>query len=74
MVGEHLGVVREDERLVSHRFASALPGYLGWDWTVTVGRVPRGRAATVCEVDLMPGEGALLAPRVGAVGRAAAAG
>lgn len=62
LVGEHLGLERESERLVAHRFATTAPGYPGWTWTVTVARVPRGRIATVCEVDLLPGEGALLAP------------
>lgn len=62
LVGEHLGLVVEGERLVSHRFASTAPGYRGWHWTVTVARVPRSRTATVCEVDLLPGEDAVLAP------------
>lgn len=62
LVGEHLGVVVEGERLISHRFASTAPGYRGWAWTVTVARVPRARTATVCEVNLLPGEDALLAP------------
>jgi len=59
-VGEHLGVVVEGERLVSHRFASAARGYRGWEWTVTVSRVPRGRIATVCEAELLPGSDAIL--------------
>lgn len=62
LVGEHLGSVLEEDRLVSHRFAATAPGYVGWAWTVTIARVPRGRTATVCEVDLLPGAGALLAP------------
>jgi len=61
-VGEHLGAVAEGERLMSHRFAATMPGYRGWHWTVTVARVPRGRTATVCEVELLPGDDALLAP------------
>lgn len=61
-VGEHLGFVMDGERLGTHFFASQDAGYRGWAWAVTVARVPRGRAATVCEVDMMPREGALLAP------------
>ncbi|MFE7406394.1 DUF3027 domain-containing protein [Isoptericola sp. NPDC057559] len=61
-VGEHLGTVAEGERLMSHRFAATMPGYRGWHWTVTLARVPRGRVATVCEVELLPGDDALLAP------------
>ncbi|AEI10962.1 DUF3027 domain-containing protein [Cellulomonas gilvus] len=59
-VGEHLGVVVEGERLVSHRFACLARGYRGWEWTVTVARVPRGRTATVCEAELLPGADAIL--------------
>lgn len=59
-VGEYLGLVIEGERLVSHRFASAARGYRGWEWTVTVARVPRGRTATVCEAELLPGPDAVL--------------
>jgi hypothetical protein len=61
-VGEHLGAVAEGDRLMSHRFAAAMPGYHGWHWTVTLARVPRGRVATVCEVELLPGDEAILAP------------
>ncbi|PVU83368.1 DUF3027 domain-containing protein [Cellulomonas sp. WB94] len=61
-VGEYLGAVADGERLVSHRFACAATGYQGWQWTVTVARVPRGRIATVCEAVLLPGDGAILAP------------
>lgn len=61
-VGEHLGVTRGEQRLVTHRFASTMRGYRGWSWTVTLSRVPRGRVATVCDVALLPGPDALLAP------------
>lgn len=60
-VGEYLGLVVEGERLVSHRFACAAKGYPGWEWTVTVTRVPRGRTPTVCEAELLPGDDAILA-------------
>jgi len=59
-VGEHLGFTVDDERLVSHRFACLARGYRGWEWTVTVARVPRGRTATVCEAELLPGDEAIL--------------
>jgi hypothetical protein len=61
-VGEHLGVHAEGDRLVTHAFASSAPGYRGWFWAVTLARVPRGKVATVDEVVLLPGAGALLAP------------
>ena len=61
-VGEHLGAAAEGERVTVHRFASTHRGYRGWEWTVVLARVPRARVATVSEVVLLPGDGALLAP------------
>lgn len=62
-VGEHEGVAAElGERVVTHYFASDLPGYAGWHWAVTVVRAARAKAATVNEVALLPQAGALLAP------------
>jgi hypothetical protein len=62
-VAEHLGVTAEDTRVATHYFACAHPGYPGWRWAVTVARASRGRQVTVDEVTLVPGEGALSAPR-----------
>lgn len=62
-VGEHLGAAAEGERLVAHRFAADRPGYRGWEWFVAVARAPRSKKVTVCEVGLLPGENALLAPK-----------
>ncbi|HOB05524.1 MAG TPA: DUF3027 domain-containing protein, partial [Propionibacteriaceae bacterium] len=31
-VGDHLGVVADDERVVTHLFACPHPGYQGWRW------------------------------------------
>lgn len=61
-IGEHLGAAAEGDRLIAHRFAAHRPGYLGWEWFVTVARAPRSKKVTVCEVGLLPGENALLAP------------
>lgn len=62
-VGEHLGVVAEQgERIVTHSFASEVPGYSDWRWAVTLVRASRAKAATVNEVVMLPLEGALLAP------------
>lgn len=61
-VGEHLGVVLEGERVATHSFACTAGAYPGWRWAVTLARVPRARKATVSEVHLLPGEGALLSP------------
>jgi hypothetical protein len=62
-VGEHVDARADgDERVLTHLFASTSPAYPGWHWAVTVTRAPRSRAATVDEVVLLPGEGALLPP------------
>jgi len=75
LVGEHLGAVPEpvtpatDDvpadalgEVVTHTFASTLPGYVGWHWAVTLARVPGEDTVTVDEVVLLPGDSALLAP------------
>ncbi len=61
-VGDHLGVEPDDERVVTHLFDAALPGYLGWRWAVTVARASRSRTVTVDEAVLLPGPDALLPP------------
>ena len=61
-VGEHLGAIMVGDRLALHRFESLNPGYPGWVWEVSVARAPRSKKVTVCEVDLIPGSTALLAP------------
>lgn len=62
MVGDHLGVVMEGERLATHAFECRNPAYVGWQWAVTVARAPRAKVVTVSEVVLLPGEQALVAP------------
>lgn len=61
-VGEHLGSHADAERIVTHEFVSLLPGYSGWTWAVTLTRAPRSKSATVDEVVMLPGKGAVLAP------------
>ena len=61
-IGEHLKVVAEGDRLVTHFFECRLAGYRGWQWAVTVTRVPRSKQVTICETALLPGPQALLAP------------
>src|SRR5665647_3527649 len=61
-VGEHMGAVMDAERLATHYFACTATAYPGWRWAITLARVPRGKEATVCETNLVPGEGALLSP------------
>lgn len=61
-VGDHIGVQAEDSRVATHLFACTHRGYPGWRWSVTVARAARARVVTICEVTLVPGEQALLAP------------
>jgi hypothetical protein len=61
-VGDHLGVVADDERVVTHLFACPHRGYEGWQWAVTLVRASRAKAPTVNEVVLLPGPDALRVP------------
>src|SRR5690625_6464017 len=62
VVGEHLGVVAEADRVVTHRFESTQPGYVGWHWSVTVVRAARGKAVAANGWLRLPGAAAVLAP------------
>ncbi len=62
MVGDHIAAVMEDERLATHTFVCLSPAYVGWQWAVTLARVPRAKTVTVTEVVLLPGPDALVAP------------
>jgi len=60
-VGELVHEVEESEGVVTLQYRSLLDGYPSWLWTVSVAQVD-GEEPTVLEAELMPGEGALLAP------------
>lgn len=59
-VGAYAGSV-EEAGAVSVLFDCAMPGYPGWKWTVSIAQVDDAEP-TVLEAELMPAEGALLAP------------
>lgn len=61
-VGDHLGMEMDEDRLATHYFACTAGAYPGWRWAITVARVPRSKTVTVCETNLVPGDGALLSP------------
>jgi hypothetical protein len=61
-VGEHCDARAEADRVVTHYFRAADPGYAGWRWAVTVVRAPRHKNVTVNEIVLVPAEEALTAP------------
>lgn len=61
-VGDHLGMDMVEDRLATHYFSCTAGAYPGWRWAITVARVPRSKTVTVCETNLVPGDGALLSP------------
>src|SRR5574340_901938 len=61
-VGEHLGVIAEDECAATHRFTAELPGYRGWQWAVVVAAAPGSDHVNISELVLLPGPDALIAP------------
>ena len=60
-VGDPVGYTVEDDGVVSLRFHNTLDGYPGWFWTVSLAVVDDAEP-TVLEVELLPGDDALLAP------------
>ena len=60
-VGPAAGYLPEVDGVVSLRFENRLGGYPGWYWTVSVAQVG-DEEPTVLEAELLPGDGALLAP------------
>ena len=60
-IGDLVGQSDEGEGVTTLSFAATMPGYPGWHWTVSVAELP-DEAPSVLEVELMPGDGALLAP------------
>ena len=61
-VGEFYSVDSDEERVATYLFEAKLPGYKGWRWAVTVAKVDEKSAPTICDVVLLPGTKALLAP------------
>jgi hypothetical protein len=60
-VGEFVGETDEGDYVVTYRFATTLPGYPGWNWTIAIADLPE-EDPTVIESELLPADGALLAP------------
>lgn len=61
-IGELVATVAQGEHVVSLQFANLMSGYPGWLWTATLSRIDETEAVSVLEVELLPGEGAVLAP------------
>jgi len=60
-IGAFAGALAEADHVASLRFECTMPAYPHWYWTVTLARVEDAEP-TVMELELLPGEGALLAP------------
>ncbi|PPG90728.1 DUF3027 domain-containing protein [Rathayibacter rathayi] len=61
-IGELVTTLVQGEHIVSLQFANLMRGYPGWLWTATLSRIDETEDVTVLEVELLPGEGAVLAP------------
>jgi hypothetical protein len=60
-IGAPAGSTVREDGVLTLRFENRLAGYPGWYWTVSLARV-EDAAPTVLEVELLPGDAALLAP------------
>ena len=60
-VGAFVSEQKDDEGVSTILFASSMLGYPDWFWTVSVAQLP-DEEPTVLEAELLPGEGALIAP------------
>ena len=60
-VGEFVSETDEGDYIVTFRFATTLPGYPGWNWTIAIAHLP-DEEPTIVESELLPADGALLAP------------
>ena len=62
-VGSFISVEFDDEnRVATYLFNAHLAGYKGWRWCVTVAKVDADATPTVCDLVVLPGPDALLAP------------
>jgi hypothetical protein len=60
-IGEAIGRTENEDGALNLIFTCLLPGYPGWQWNVSVGRV-EGDEPTAMEADLLPTDGSLVAP------------
>ena len=60
-IGAFIGAIEEGDGIVTVQYESALAGYPGWKWTVSVSTLD-GLEPSVLETELIPSDGSLLAP------------
>ena len=61
-IGSLLGHEADESGAVTLFFESKLPGYPGWRWAASLAKASEDAQPTVLEVEMLPGEGALLSP------------
>lgn len=61
-VGALITVDSDGDHVASYLFEAFLPGYVGWQWAVTIAKPDSQSAPTICDVVLLPGPDSLLAP------------
>ena len=63
LVGADVSVeIDDDGRVETYLFEANLAGYKGWRWCVTIAKVEKKSEPTICDVVVLPGPDALLAP------------
>jgi hypothetical protein len=63
LVGADVSVELDDDgRVETYLFEANLAGYKGWRWCVTIAKVDKKSEPTICDVVVLPGPDALLAP------------
>lgn len=63
LVGADVSVeIDDDGRVETYLFEAHLAGYKGWRWCVTIAVVDKKTEPTICDVVVLPGPDALLAP------------
>ena len=63
LVGADVSVeIDDDGRVETYLFEAHLAGYKGWRWCVTIAVVDKRSEPTICDVVVLPGPDALLAP------------
>ena len=63
LVGADVSVeIDDDGRVETYLFEAHLAGYKGWRWCVTIAKVDKQSEPTICDVVVLPGPDALLAP------------
>jgi hypothetical protein len=63
LVGVDVSVeIDDDGRVETYLFEAHLAGYKGWRWCVTIAKVDKKSEPTICDVVVLPGPDALLAP------------